>query len=203
MELEYKWKLPASGLKNIVDHLNTLSPEVISSEEYKMCSAYYDTDDRMFTKQHGALRLREENGKKICCVKRSKNASGACTAREEYEVPADSVQEGLFKLCDSKLGLAFCMIVLNRHIIQLCKIDFTRMAYLLRFSADGETCEGELAVDQGTAVREAHSVPISEVEFEFKSGSETLFHKCAEQIRALLSLEPQPLSKLAQIMQGE
>ena len=203
MELEYKWKMPALEQEDMLSRLNALSPEVLSSGEHQMSAAYYDTDDHMFTRQHGALRLRVEDGKKICCVKRSKSSDGACTAREEYEVPADSVQEGLFKLCDSKLGLAFCMIVLNHKIIPLCRIDFQRTACQLRFSHQGETCEGELAVDRGSAAREDISVPISEVEFEFKGGSEDLFHRCAQQIQTLLSLEPQPLSKLAQIMEAE
>ena len=201
MELEYKWKLPGLTAEEMLARLEGV--EILSAQELKMSAKYYDTDDGMFTKQQSALRLREENGKKICCVKRGKTANGACTAREEYEVPADSVQEGLFKLCDSKLGLAFCMIVLNRKIVQLCRIEFTRMAYQLRFSADGESCEGELAVDRGSASREGVSVPVAEVEFEFKSGNEALFHKCAAHICESLALEPQPLSKLAQIMEAE
>ena len=203
MELEYKWKLPALTMEDIQSRLAALDPEVLSTETVDMKSGYYDTDDKMLSRKQDALRLREENGKRVCCVKRSKTADGACTAREEYEVAADSVQEGLFKLCDSKLGLAFCMTVLNRHIIKLCSIEFTRNASLLRFTLDGQVCEGELAVDQGTATREEITAPVAEVEFEYKSGSEELFHRCAQQIKEALGLEPQPLSKLAQIMQAE
>ena len=201
MELEYKWKLPREGAEEILEKLGE-APEVLSSVTYEMRSAYYDTDDRMMTKKRGALRLREENGTRICCVKLDRAAEGACTKREEYEVEADSVQEGLFKLCDSRLGLAFCMQILNRRIDRLCTIEFTRQAALLRFTQGEESCEGELAVDRGSASREDVSVPIAEMEFEFKSGSEALFHKCAEQIREKLGLEAQPLPKLAQIMEA-
>lgn len=203
MELEYKWKMPDLTSEQILERLSPLGAEIRSNTEFKMRAAYYDTDDRIFTEMHGALRIREENGQRICCMKLSKSASGACTTREEYEVPADSVQEGLRKLPAQGASQTFCETVMKHDIIQLCEINFTRIAYQLRFSVDGEVCEGELAIDQGLASKETTSIPISEVEFEHKSGSISLFHKCAEQIKDALSLEPQTLSKLAQIMLAE
>ena len=202
MELEYKWKLPELGTEELLERLGALNPEQLSAETYEMNSKYYDTEDGMFTRRKGALRLREENGKRICCVKLAKSASGACTKREEYEIPSDSVQEGLLRLCDSPLGLAFCIQALNQKILQLCSVRFTRQAYLLRFAAEGQECQGELAVDRGSAEKEGVTVPIAEVEFEFKSGSEDFFHRCAGQIRETLKLEPQTLPKLAQIMEA-
>ena len=76
-------------------------------------------------------------------------------------------------------------------------MDFTRHAYQLAYRA----CTCELSLDSGNMRRIGRSAPICEMELELKTGSEADFDALALTLQDAFSLQPQPLSKLARMMQ--
>ena len=180
MEQEYKWKIPQATLSALADYLHGLSGR-LRHDTLHMAAVYYDTADSLVYKNGAALRLRMENDRSVCCMKRTVSKSGAKAIREEYEVEADSLAEGLRKLPDAGAPRDLC--------------------YLLAFEGDAPFT-AEFAVDVGALGAADNMQPFEELELELKSGDAAAFSSYAEQLEADFSLEPQRLSKLARAIQA-
>ena len=90
--------------------------------------------------------------------------------------------------------------IAGQKLVETCRTEFVRKAFLLEVISGDENCRGELAVDTGRLMREDRSVPLSELEFEYMDGSVSLFHTFASNLEHTFHLEKQPLSKLARAM---
>lgn len=181
------------------------SVKIENTKEIKMYSVYYDTEDNMFLKNKGALRIRKENEKSICCIKFTKIAAGACKSRDEYEVCADNLFDGLKLLPAAGAPQNICEYALSKKIIELCNIDFVRKCFTVKVlkKTGGDSNKdfiAELAFDFGKAERNNKKISISEIELEYKSGNEELFHSFAAYMENKFSLKEQLKSKLAQAM---
>ena len=110
MEHEYKWKIPQETLTELAAALHE-APGRISQNMLSMSAVYYDTENGDVKKKNAALRLRRENGKSICCMKLTVKRKGAEALREEFEVPAANVQEGLEKLPESGAPRDLCIFL--------------------------------------------------------------------------------------------
>ena len=103
MEREYKWMIPQDTLAALADFLHQEQTR-LSHEMLHMAAIYYDTADDLVYKNGAALRIRQENDRSVCCMKRTLKKEGAQALREEYEVEAATLAEGLKKLaCGSDL----------------------------------------------------------------------------------------------------
>lgn len=200
MELEYKWKLTADTELDRLLHWVLTSAALESRETTEMKAVYYDTQDRLFSQMHGALRIREENQSRVCCMKLQTHAQGAYTLRKEYEVSAPDVYTGLSLLPAQGAPAELCLRAAQGPVVELCRTEFIRQAYRLVIGGGDELCRAELAVDAGTAAREDRSAPLSELELEHTGGSTEVFHRFAAQLAGTFHLEAQPLSKLARAM---
>ena len=200
MEQEYKWKLADPADAEALLASPSVQPLIFDHKTIEMAASYYDTPERLLWQLHGGLRLRQENDVSVCCLKLSVTEDNGCTLREEYEAQADTIGEGLSLLPDQGAPAELCRRLRTEGLSVLCAVAYTRQAYQLRVVRDGTECIGELTVDLGSASRQERSVPISEMEFELKSGSETLFYAFAQELADKFHLEPEPLSKLARAM---
>ena len=200
MEQEYKWKLadPQAGEGLLAAGLDRASSG--ARETISMAATYYDTADRLLWSLHGGLRLRQENGVSVCCLKLEVREEGGCTLREEFEAQAEDIRQGVALLPAQGAPEALCRQLLDRGLVELCTVDYTRRACLLRVEEDGRCCEAELTLDLGSARRQGRSGAICESEFEYKSGDPALFHAFAHRLEADYGLEPEPSSKLARAM---
>ena len=153
-------------------------------ERRRICmrAVYYDTQDGYFSQMRGALRIRQEDHKSICCMKLLVQVEKGCTTREEYEVAALDVEEGLKLLPEAGAPMAVCAQILAQGTKELCRTEYIRDYTDLHFTCEGDECVGEISFDQGYALREGYCVPFRELEFEFKSGSNQLFHSLATSI---------------------
>ena len=199
MEQEFKWSIPSpADFDRIADSV-LVAPLVQSAGEIRMQAIYFDTADKQIARVRGGLRLRRENEKSVVCLKLSaqERFDGACKAREEYECAAPDIRTGIAQLPSVGAPQAFCDTLLSSNLLELGRMSFTRRAYQLTHG--GCTCE--LALDAGKLVRMGRTAPICEMELELKSGSETDFDSLALTLQKTFSLQPQPLSKLARMMQ--
>lgn len=200
MEQEYKWIIPDELDTEKLLKSSLIFNSITEQKEITMKAIYYDTGDHLFSSLRGGLRLREENERRVCCLKLSSKTEGACTIREEYEVDAPDIQTGLAALLDE-----YSLDALKRHIagqklVEICRTEFVRKSFLLKVTSGNEICRGELAIDTGRLMREDRCAPLSELEFEYLDGSVSLFHIFAAKLEHTFHLEKQSLSKLARAL---
>lgn len=145
MEKEYKWRADEYLLGQAL--LWASSRIGSQSRTIHMQSQYFDTLDGLLRQQQGALRLRRENERSVCCLKlRNENTPDGMRAHEEYQCDAKTVQEGLHALPDKGAPRDLCEQALAAQLEMICNVDFRRCAVLLQ---EGDTvCE--LALDEGT-----------------------------------------------------
>lgn len=197
MEQEYKWSLPQETLAVLAAYLHSAA-ERVSHETINMAAVYYDTPDNLVYRNHAALRIRRENAHSVCCMKRTLTKDGACAVREEYEVDAETVAEGLQKLPDAGAPRALCETLAKQTFRELAKTEFVRNCSLLQF----ETFSAEFAVDVGQLGGGTNMHPFEELELELKSGDAAAFHAYAKAFEQQFALIPQTQSKLARAVRA-
>lgn len=196
VEIEYKWEMPdEQTLAALLDD-ETIAPALGESRELRMRATYYDTANQDVYRLRGGLRVRQENDRSVCCLKLAAHADGACKARQEFEVAADDVIEGLRRLPEVGAPADVCEMLIAGDPQPTCETDFTRREHML-------TCAdftAALAIDTGEMRNRGRMAPIHEVELEYLNGSEEAFHAFARQLQERFGLETQLLSKLARAM---
>lgn len=196
MEREFKW-MASPELLAEMETDGQLAKCCTAVHRLHMQADYFETTEGLLRQAGAALRLRKENNTSICCMKQGKHIENGCTVRNEYEVEAPTIEEGLQHLPEAGAPRALCEAIVCSELVTLAHTDFHRTAMLLHhITADGG-CTAELALDIGTLGNDTASVPFSEAELEFKAGDDDAFLALAAMLETEFSLRPQPLSKLA------
>ena len=195
MEREYKWMIPQDTLAALADFLHQEQTR-LSHEMLHMAAIYYDTADDLVYKNGAALRIRQENDRSVCCMKRTLKKEGAQALREEYEVEAQTLAEGLKKLPAAGAPQELCDLLSGQQFRELGRTDFIRNCYLLEISADA-SFTAEFAVDVGALGASGAMQSFEELELELKSGDTAAFIAYAEMLERKFALIPQKRSKLA------
>lgn len=156
-----------------------------------METTYYDTKDRILSKQKVTLRRRLENGISICTVKTPEIGG----ARGEWEVEAAEIEAGLEKLC--KLDCSVDLRALRKAGVEpLCGARFIRRVAIVNLPE----CTAELALDFGVLTGGGKEIPLCEVELELKSGSREALVVYGNEFSARYGLEKEPVSKFRRAM---
>lgn len=200
MENEYKWMIPQETLSALAEYLHKL-PGRLRHETLHLAAVYFDTPQGHVRKQGCALRLRKENERSVCCMKRTLMRNGAQAIREEYEVEAETLAEGLRKLPDAGAPETLCLLLSHQTFRALGRTDFVRNCYLLDFPGE-QPFTAEFAVDVGALGAAENMQPFEELELEMKSGDAEEFKAFALSLERRFSLIPQPLSKLARAIKA-
>lgn len=192
MEQEYKWMADADLCERFMQMLSA-HEACRTAQVVQMAAAYYETADGLLRRLGVALRLRRENDRSVCCMKRTLKKEGALAVREEYEVQAENVQEGLQKLPEAGAPHDLCIMLSAQQLMEFARTEFVRHCYLV----DLGTFTAEFAVDAGALGNHGIMQPFEEIELELKTGDAAAFRAYAERVQTEYSLTPQPLSKLA------
>ena len=201
MEYEYKWIISDEKMFRKIATSNTVASFVLSKNDIHMQAIYYDTANQLLKQMGGALRLRKENDDTLCCLKLKEQGEGAYKTRKEFEVEADNIYDGLTGLAsDVDESNDICNLLKNSTFVELCRTDFLRQAYLLNIELSSGSCRGELAFDYGKISLGTQSMPICEMEFEYKSDDFQAFFDFADLLQKEFCLTPQPLFKFARGM---
>lgn len=192
MEQEYKW-CATPELRTKLTKMLSRHEATVSAYNLQMAAVYYEMPDGFLRKNGMALRLRSENGKTVCCMKRTVRKEGALALREEYETEAADLKDGLRRLPEHGAPRDLCIFLLAQEFCELARTEFTRQCYLL----DCGSFTAEFAADEGRLGKTGKMQPFAEFELELKSGDADAFTAFAEALQAKYSLTPQPLSKLA------
>ena len=189
MEQEFKWDAESTQIPTVLSYLGLSEPNQVLT----MSAIYYDTQDRYLSRKKAGLRIRKENSDWVCCLKISEPSENGAFIRQEYEVPACEIQEGLHQLLKHGAPESLCRQLLQADLVPICRTDFTRKAYLYQ----GQDFTMEIAFDTGF-FNQIDS--FSEWEAEYKNGQLETFLSFCQQMQTDLELSPQPLSKLARAM---
>lgn len=193
MEIEYKWDLPDSQIVQDILASSLVADAFTAHQELRMHAIYFDTEHADIARMRGGLRIRRENDASVCCLKLSAQAQDNCKTRREYEVEADSIEDGLRKLPQVGAPRDLCEQLRNSNPRPICETEFARQAYTLELAEFA----AELAIDVGEMRRGEKGAPIHEIELEYLDGSQDAFHAFAAQLQDDFALVTQPLSKLA------
>ena len=115
-EFELKFRADAHVLEEIREKYGCFT--TISME-----TTYYDTFDLKLAFHHWTLRRRMENGVSVCTFKRPHKDGG----RGEWEVEADSIMDGVMKLCQAGADWEL-MRATAGGLMETCGARFTRLA---------------------------------------------------------------------------
>lgn len=200
MEREFKWLIPQETLAALADFLRHAEKR-ISHDTLQMAAIYYDTADHLVYQNGAALRIRTENDRSVCCMKRTVMKQGAQALREEYEVEADTLAEGLQKLPDAGAPRPLCEMLRQQDFLELGRTEFIRNCYHLEICTDA-TFSAEFAIDIGALGSASNMQPFEELELELKSGNPDAFIVYAEMLARRFALIPQKKSKLARAIEA-
>lgn len=195
MEQEYKWQLEEERFSTVEKH-ELVQRYCKEKREIPMLATYYDTPEQLLSRQGAALRLRMEDGRFVCCMKCGKKIQGGCTIREEYQVDAKSMEEGLPALLKAGAPKSLCTAVTAENLLEIARTEFLRLAYHLVIREQNGACEAELALDSGRLGCGQKLIPFSEMELEYLEGELTVFHAYATRLEKTFGLIIQPQSKL-------
>lgn len=183
-EFELKFRADAAVIAEIQGKYGDFTP--ISME-----TTYYDTPDRRLSSLRRTLRRRMENGVSVCTFKCPHSSGG----RGEWEVEADSIREGIPKLCAQGADPELMSLTAG-GLTEVCGARFTRLAKTLKVPGGIV----ELALDRGVLLGGGKELPLAEVEVELKEGSDEAAAAFARQIAAEFRLVPEEKSKFARAM---
>ena len=187
MEREFKWSASRADFDAICARYAAQlgTPAII-----QMDAVYYDTADRLLRKQRIGMRLRQENGVSVFCVKTGGKVVNGLHTHAEYEYPANTLTEGLAQLPEE-------LSMLKRDdYTPICGTHIHRTAVMVH-AAD---FSAELTFDEGELEGGANRAPLSEIECEQKSGDPAAFDAFGAALAAEFSLKVEPLSKLARAL---
>ena len=156
-----------------------------------METTYYDTFDLKLAFHHWTLRRRMENGVSVCTFKRPHKDGG----RGEWEVEADSIMEGVMKLCQAGADWEL-MRATAGGLMETCGARFTRLAKQIEVPGG----KVELALDQGVLIGKGKELPFWEVEVELKEGADEVAADFAKALAEEFRLTAEPRSKFVRAM---
>ena len=183
-EFELKFRADADTLEKIREKYQDFT--TISME-----TTYYDTFDLKLAFHHWTLRRRMENDVSVCTFKRP-HADGG---RGEWEAEADSIMEGVMKLCQNGADWEL-MRATAGGLIETCGARFIRLAKQMEVPGG----KIELALDQGVLLGKGKELPFWEVEVELKEGSDEVAADFARALAEEFSLVSEPKSKFVRAM---
>ena len=186
MGREFELKFRADG-----DAFEKIREKYQDFTTISMETTYYDTFDLKLAFHHWTLRRRMENGVSVCTFKRP-HADGG---RGEWEVEADSIMEGVMKLCQAGADWEL-MRTTAGGLVETCGAKFTRLAKQLEVPGG----KVELALDQGVLMGKGRELPFREVEVELKEGSDEVAADFAKALAEEFGLVPEPKSKFVRAM---
>ena len=183
-EFELKFRADSEKIAAIRKKYGEFSP--VSME-----TTYYDTMDLKLALHHWTLRRRMENGISVCTFKRPREDG----CRGEWEVEAESIMEGVMKLCQSGADWELMRICAG-GLTAVCGARFTRLASSLEIPGGIL----ELALDEGVLTGRGRELPFAEVEVELKEGTDEAAVAFAKDLAEEFHLTEEPKSKFVRAM---
>jgi triphosphatase len=158
----------------------------------KVFNVYFDTAEQALRQNGMALRLRRSGGRWSQTLKTAGVASGALSARGEWEEVLPGPQLDLSLLRETPLAKLAGRDRLHLTLMPVFTTVFNRTIWLIEFSPGQRV---EIALDQGNVRCGEKSLAISEVEIELVEGSTVAVFDAAETLLEHTAFRPDNASK--------
>lgn len=193
VETEIKLALERKKIKTLLNSpLITKKTIKGSTQELKLSTVYYDTEDLSLQKAGLAYRVRQCGKKYEATVKTDKASSGGISCRSEYTVPLTEQQPVLTGFAEQGLKADLQQLVGETELKPLFKVTVKRQVRLLTLS---KSTKVELAVDQGQITFGKKKDKILEIELELKEGKLAELLAYTAQLAGEVPLFPEKRSK--------
>lgn len=204
MEIELKYTVPDKETMEKIWNDNFVSEieEEGTREDLLMKAAYFDTDDRILSKNDIAFRVRMEGKKTVASLKwNDKDSSiSGLHMREEINVPVSddacfiSPRPDIFK--ESSEGRDLLEVVGDSPLMNILEMTFVRKSVRL----DNGNCICELSLDEGKIIGDKGEEIIREMEIELFSGEQEDLIEIGDIITEKYNLTPEKRSKYSRGM---
>lgn len=178
METEIKLSPVGAATASQVFGDELLAPCLGEARRFDMESVYYHDEGGLLEQLRATLRLRTENGDGVCCLKITSGHAGAAAVREEYEVPAETIEDGAAVLSENTELSDELRAALGGPFAPVCACSFTRT------EADytSDTLSFVLSYDVGEYRKGELTAPLGEMELELKDGDVDALNALADAI---------------------
>jgi len=179
METEIKLSPVDAAIASQVFADELLRPYLGDARRSDMESIYYIDKYGLLGKMKAGLRIRQENGEGVCCLKVSRRTEGSAKVREEYEVPAEDITEGVQKLCGlEEMPDELKAVLEGAELSPVCGCSFTRT----EADYDHDGLQFVLSYDIGEYTKGELRAPLGEIELELKAGDIDALNALCDQL---------------------
>jgi inorganic triphosphatase YgiF len=192
-EVELKLVLAPEAVAQFRRHPLLRSLQQGKTTQRRLVNTYFDTPTQRLRKNHIALRIRRTGRQRIQTIKRDALPGQSGWVRGEWEMPLAADVPDLTQLDDAALR---SVLLPRRGRLALQPVfvtDFRRTTWLLKTAH----AEVECSLDFGEVRAGEATVPICEVELEWKSGDRKELFALARQLNQDVPLRLELASKAA------
>ncbi len=190
LETELKLRVAPADVTRLLRH--PLVRAGTGRAKRRLHSVYFDTPELDLWRAGATLRLRRDGRAWVQTVKSGGGAVAGLHERHEFEAAVTSPAPDFASLASSEAAMHFSSHELRARLKPVIVTDFTRTSCLVQ-PAPGAIIE--VAVDRGSIRSGKHSVPVSELELEVKSGPAWRAHQVAWELIAAVPLLLEDRSK--------
>lgn len=194
IEIELKYLVQGSDIKNTITSLLKSDNIVFKQSEKKLVNHYFETPDLNFRRHDMGLRVRETDGVFEQTIKTSGKVIGGLHQRPEYNVDIESNFPSLHLFPQNIWQDAQNISQLQQQVLSIFTTNFQRTIWLITANNGSEI---ELVFDQGSIETSGKSEDICEIELELVKGQPSDIFDVAELLFSQLSLRPGARSKAA------
>jgi triphosphatase len=201
MEIELKYGIQTLELANeiledlwVLEHAESRDPE-----EIRMKAAYFDTEDKVLTRNNIAFRIRTEGVRTLATLKWKDDDEGisGLYVRSEINIPVNDPacffhpDPEIFK--ESEDGKNLLEVIEGKTLVNVFDMIFTRR----RIRMDVGRSILELSCDEGVIVAGSKTEPMREMEIELYSGTRDDLLAAGRLLADKYSLKPELRTKFA------
>ncbi|MDR0875194.1 MAG: CYTH domain-containing protein [Clostridiales Family XIII bacterium] len=201
MEIELKYSIDNTEQAGeiledswVLEHAESQEPE-----EIRMKAAYFDTEDRLLTRNNIAFRIRTEGAKTLATLKWKDDDEGisGLYVRSEVNVPVSDPacffhpDPEIF--IESEDGMNLLEVIEGKTLVNVFDMIFTRR----RLRIDVGRSILEISFDEGVIVAGAKSEQVREMEIEIYSGSRDDLLETGNLLVEKYGLKPELRTKFA------
>ena len=194
LEIEAKLRIPTDdGGDGVFDNNREQFNVRSSIEPTQMISHYYDTPDSDITSRRWSLRLRQEGKGSVATLKtNAEDSSGGLFARGEWQVHANSIEEGVDLLIEDGAPCELRDMIGGKPLVEQCRVEFVRRGMVVELQ-NGLLVS--ITEDKGALCADDRSEPLHELEVELLFGEPTGLEPFVEHLIREHGFERERLSK--------
>jgi inorganic triphosphatase YgiF len=193
VELEVKLTIEPQALAAAFDFLSAL-PGARVETPVQLRNIYFDTPDFALNHQRMALRVRQKGARFIQTLKTQGEFVDGGHRRMEWEWPVETAELDLDLLAETPLAAQA-----DLHQLQpTFETNFERQVLMVMIPGPAGDTLVEVAIDQGQILAGDAARPLSEIEFELKSGNPAVLRNMAVELARSVPVFLNVISKAEQ-----